>query len=135
MKVLKWEQIKGESLKKKLLFGTLSALLIFGLIYQTTVMLDLQNLRNSVEKSPKNIEISEIAKNVDRATQRAWKFVEVTCPYYLLKYNLSPVFGIPFEVTREITSEKYTYILFENVKGQRTYVAVQVSEYAFCGNK
>lgn len=122
-------------MKKKILFGTLTAMLGLGLIYQTTVMLDLQNLRNSVEKSPKNIEVIEIAKNVEGATQREWKFVEVTCPYYLLKYNLSPVFGIPFEVTREVTSEKYAYILFENSKGQRTYATVQASEYAFCGNK
>lgn len=122
-------------MKKKIIFGSLAALIILGLIYQTTVMLDLQNLRNSVEKSPKNIAVTEIAKNVDQATQHSWKFAEVVCPYYSLKYNLSPMFGIPFEFTREITSEKYTYILFENVKGQRTYVAVQASEYAFCGNK
>ncbi|NBW72861.1 MAG: hypothetical protein EBR26_00385 [Microbacteriaceae bacterium] len=120
-------------MKKKLFILVGITLLMTVVIYQATVMLDLQNLRNSVDNTEKNAGLSEIARNVDRATQHGWEFAEFVCPYYSFKYNLSPFFGLPFEATMESSSEKYTYLVFKNDKGQRTYVEVLTSEYSFCG--
>jgi hypothetical protein len=119
-------------MKKIIIPTVLVVLLGLALILQVLLMKDLRSLRDAVDTQIAKLGAETKTKDLESFPDTSWKLKEVVCPYYELKYTVSPVFG--FRANQQQTvGEAYNALLYKNVNGDTTYALIKRSVFDFCG--
>ena len=119
-------------MKKIIIPTVLVVLLALALIPQVLLMKDLRSLSYAVDSQIAKSGTETKSKNLESFPGISWKLQEVVCPYYQVKFTVSPVFG--FRATQERTvSESNNALLYKNANGDTTYVLIERSVLDFCG--
>lgn len=118
---------------KKIIIPTVLALLLaLALIPQVLLMKDIRSLSDAVDTQIAKTGAETKSKDLESFADNSWKLQEVVCPYYQVKFTVSPVFG--FRANQERTvSEANNALLYKNDNGDTTYVLIERSALDFCG--